>query len=80
MKNVNRLIAVIAGFVILINAGFVLAQDWPQWRGANRDGKVVGFDVPEEWPWSSFHRHVALGWLDPHWPGSSPVDVPDVRE
>ena len=36
--------------------------------------------APEEWPWSSFHRHVALGWLDPHWPGSSPVDVPDAPE
>jgi putative transposase len=35
--------------------------------------------VPEDWPWSSFHRHVRLGWLDPHWPGSSPVDLPDVQ-
>ena len=37
-------------------------------------------NAPEQWPWSSFHRHVALGWLDPRWPGSSPIDVPDVRE
>lgn len=34
--------------------------------------------LPEEWPWSSFHRHVRLGWLDPHWPGSMPVKIPDV--
>ncbi len=50
MKHVNRLIAAIAGFVILINVGFVFAQDWPQWRGANRDGKVVGFKAPAKWP------------------------------
>jgi outer membrane protein assembly factor BamB len=26
------------------------AADWPQWRGANRDGKVEGFKVPATWP------------------------------
>lgn len=26
------------------------AQDWPQWRGTNRDGKAAGFSVPETWP------------------------------
>lgn len=25
------------------------AQDWPQWRGANRDGKAT-FEAPAEWP------------------------------
>ena len=34
--------------------------------------------VPENWPWSSFHRHVQLGWLDPQWPGSSPIEINDV--
>ena len=33
---------------------------------------------PKDWPWSSFHRHVRLGWLDPNRPGSSPVDLPEV--
>ena len=28
----------------------VAAQDWPQWRGSNRDGRVSGFAAPEEWP------------------------------
>ena len=37
-------------------------------------------NAPEDWPWSSFHRHVALGWLHPDCPGSSPVDVPDAPE
>lgn len=35
---------------------------------------------PEDWPWSSFHRHVRMGWLDPHWPGSSPVELPAVED
>lgn len=26
------------------------AQDWTQWRGANRDGVVTGFAVPKAWP------------------------------
>src|ERR1700730_17176865 len=26
------------------------ASDWPQWRGPNRDAKVVGFDAPKTWP------------------------------
>ena len=33
--------------------------------------------APRQWPWSSFHRHVQLGWLDPNWPGASAVDLPD---
>jgi len=33
---------------------------------------------PRDWPWSSIHRHIRLGWLDPNWPGASPVDLPDV--
>ena len=27
-----------------------MAQDWPQWRGPNRDGKVKGFTAPRKWP------------------------------
>jgi outer membrane protein assembly factor BamB len=26
------------------------AQDWPQWRGPNRDGKAGGFAAPKVWP------------------------------
>ncbi len=26
------------------------AQDWPQWRGPNRDGKASGFNAPKTWP------------------------------
>jgi outer membrane protein assembly factor BamB len=36
--------------VILVGVGSVLGQDWPQWRGPNRDGKLSGFVVPQSWP------------------------------
>ena len=26
------------------------AQNWPQWRGPNRDGVVTGFAAPAKWP------------------------------
>jgi outer membrane protein assembly factor BamB len=34
----------------LLVASTVFAQDWPQWRGANRDGKITGFTPPSAWP------------------------------
>ena len=33
---------------------------------------------PEDWPWSSFHRHVRLGWLDASWPGSMPIQMAEI--
>jgi PQQ-like domain len=35
-------------FILFIQNTF--AQDWPQWRGANRDGAVKGFTAPKAWP------------------------------
>ncbi len=35
--------------ICLLSAS-VIAQDWPQWRGANRDAKAPGFKAPEQWP------------------------------
>ena len=34
----------------LIAAAESQAQDWPQWRGPNRDDKVSGFTPPKAWP------------------------------
>ena len=48
MGRMNRIALV--GCAVLICAGSVLAQDWPQWRGANRDGMVSGFNTPQQWP------------------------------
>jgi len=42
--------AVVSSCVILIVAGVVTAQDWPQWRGPDRSGKVSDFDAPGRWP------------------------------
>jgi len=50
MKNTNQFRAIMLVCVILLVAGSVLAKDWPQWRGANRDGKASGFKAPEQWP------------------------------
>lgn len=50
MRIGSRSGIVMIGCVILIAAGCVLGQDWPQWRGANRDGKAAGFAAPQTWP------------------------------
>jgi outer membrane protein assembly factor BamB len=50
MKDHYQTIAAVAGGMILMSVGQVLGQDWPQWRGPNRDGKVSGFTAPEKWP------------------------------
>src|SRR5207249_4079555 len=36
--------------VVLLYAISAAAQDWPQWRGPNRDGVAVGFREPKVWP------------------------------
>ncbi len=41
-------VAVCAG--VVFGQGTSRAHDWPQWRGPNRDGKVVGFTAPKSWP------------------------------
>jgi len=50
MKNSERLKVFLAGLLILSGIISISAQDWSQWRGANRDGKVNGFIAPESWP------------------------------
>jgi len=59
MERTNRSRVVKAGCVILVLAGGVLAQDWPQWRGAHRDGKVAGFTAPQQWPTELTQRWTA---------------------
>jgi outer membrane protein assembly factor BamB len=50
MRNTNRCRARAAVCAVVVCAGSALAQDWPQWRGPNRDGKASGFSAPEKWP------------------------------
>ena len=49
MKYMNRTMTMIAG-VLAVSASCALAQDWPQWRGANRDARASGFTAPKTWP------------------------------
>jgi outer membrane protein assembly factor BamB len=48
----NRKLAFCIGSCVLflLATSLLTAQDWPQWRGPGRDGKVVGFSVPSTWP------------------------------
>ncbi len=50
MKNTNRLLFAMTVILVLIMTKTVLSQEWSQWRGTNRDGRVTGFDVPKTWP------------------------------
>ena len=50
MNNTNRIIVLSMGCLIVASAACAFGQDWPQWRGANRDGKATGFVAPKTWP------------------------------
>src|SRR6185295_9332024 len=39
-----------AAWTLVILATSVSAQDWPQWRGPNRDAKATDFKAPKTWP------------------------------
>ena len=43
-------IVVAMGLMVLVWAGSGFAQDWSQWRGAQRDGKSQPLTVPQTWP------------------------------
>ena len=36
--------------MIIISTASSYSQDWPQWRGPDRDAKVSGFKAPATWP------------------------------
>lgn len=50
MKTVSRLVGASLAAAVLFGAAYASAEDWPQWRGAGRDGKVSGFSAPQTWP------------------------------
>jgi len=50
MKTTHRTIGLLAGGAFLIGASLAVGQDWPQWRGPNRDAKATGFTAPKPWP------------------------------
>jgi outer membrane protein assembly factor BamB len=49
MKSLFKHLAT-AALLMILSVSFIRAQDWPQWRGVNRDGKVSGFTAPAIWP------------------------------
>ncbi len=50
MRKAYRTTGVTVGLAMLIGASCLFAEDWPQWRGPNRDDKVKGFVAPQAWP------------------------------
>ncbi|MGA2748908.1 MAG: PQQ-binding-like beta-propeller repeat protein [Verrucomicrobiota bacterium] len=50
MTNIKQWVAPMAASIILISGHCLPAQDWPQWRGVNRDGKTGPFAAPSAWP------------------------------
>src|SRR2546423_2084627 len=46
----NRTNAFIYTFLASLAASCAFAQDWPQWRGPNRDAKAAEFKAPKTWP------------------------------
>lgn len=50
MRNTNWMTVAVLGCVLLTRTARLDAQDWPQWRGPGRDGRVTGFVVPQNWP------------------------------
>ena len=69
MKSQPRLLvvgcAIIAAFAL---DATLVAQDWPQWRGPNRDGAVSSFKEPAAWPENLSQRwrvEVGLGYATP---------------
>lgn len=50
MKRAILRAGVVLGCLTLLGATAIFGQDWPQWRGPNRDAKASGFKVPATWP------------------------------
>ncbi len=50
MKTLEILRKFILPGIILCSFTVINGQEWPGWRGENRDGKVSGFKEPAVWP------------------------------
>jgi len=66
MKTAGRSIVTALAVLTLVGALSAFAEDWPQWRGPGRDGKVTGFSVPQTWPPALTQK-----WRVPVGPGDS---------
>jgi outer membrane protein assembly factor BamB len=50
MHSAIRRMRIVAGCLTLLSGSELFAQDWPQWRGPNRDAIATGFKAPQTWP------------------------------
>src|SRR5205807_6555057 len=51
MNSKNQSSAFLLGVMVMAAAvNSASAQDWPQWRGPNRDARATGFNAPKTWP------------------------------
>jgi outer membrane protein assembly factor BamB len=48
-RSIRGVGIVVGGLAIFVGSA-VCGQDWPQWRGPNRDAKAIGFTAPPSWP------------------------------
>jgi outer membrane protein assembly factor BamB len=66
-RNVCVSIALLAGLTAILH-GQSQSADWPQWRGANRDGAAGAFVEPKAWPEKltrKWKADVGLGYAAP---------------
>lgn len=50
MGDAKKAVGLLVLCLVMVSMGCAYAQDWPQWRGPDRDGKVTGFVPPDEPP------------------------------
>ena len=49
-RSIKKTLLFVGCLLVLVSLNGAMAQDWPQWQGANRDCKVTGFTPPQTWP------------------------------
>lgn len=50
MRRSSRLFVLISIGMVFLTTTSIVAQDWPQWQGVNRDGKSVETGLLKTWP------------------------------
>jgi len=50
MRRLPWVLVLVLGLSMICVGRPAVAEDWPQWRGPNRDGQVPGFQAPKTWP------------------------------
>jgi outer membrane protein assembly factor BamB len=50
MSRLSKPVVVLLSGCVMFAAAAARGDDWPQWRGPNRDAKATGFTAPASWP------------------------------